>query len=180
MVRRQVLASLLWVMTALVASSWTGCAGYQLGNAALFPQDVRTIHVPIVVDRTFRHDLGVRLTELLIREIELRTPYKVTANPDADSTLRCEIVSETKKVLTEDNADYARALDAAVQVRASWTDRRGRLLLNNAVVPTDELTTIFSQDERFVPEAGQSVEMAMQRGLEDLAERIVSQMESRW
>lgn len=173
---RPLLGSLLVVAVFGVA----GCAPYQFGNAALFPPGVRTVHVPIVRDATFRHDLGVRLTEALIREIELRTPYKVTADPSADSTLRCEVVGETKRVLTETNADYPRALDAAVQVRAAWTDRNGRLLLNNSVVPTDDLTILFSQDERFVPEAGQSVDIAMQKAIEDLAGRIVSQMESRW
>jgi len=167
------------VMTACHA--WTiGCSPYQLGNAGRFPAGVRTVHVPIVRNATFRHDLGLRLTEALIREIELRTPYKVTADPSADTTLRCEVIGETKRVLTETEADYARALDAAVQVRASWTDRSGRLLLQNAVVPADDLTILFSQDERFVPEAGQSVDTATQKAIEDLAGRIVSQMETRW
>lgn len=158
----------------------SGCAPYQFGNAALFPSGIRTVHVPIVRDATFRHDLGLRLTEALIREIELRTPYKVTADPSADTTLRCEVTSETKRVLTETGNDFPRALDAAVQVRASWSDRSGRLLLSNSIVPTDDLTILFSQDERFVPEAGQSVDTAMQQAIEDLAGRIVSQMEARW
>jgi len=166
------------LLLALIISA--GCAPYQFGNAALFPPGVRTVHVPIVRDTTFRHDLGVRLTEAVIREIELRTPYKVTADPSADSTLRCEVIGETKRVLTETNADFPRALDAAVQVRAAWTDRQGRLLLSNAVVPTEDLSILFSQDERFVPEAGQSVDTAMQTAIEDLAGRIVSQMEARW
>ncbi|MEM6980550.1 MAG: LPS assembly lipoprotein LptE [Planctomycetota bacterium] len=157
-----------------------GCVGYQLGSQARFLPTVRTVHVPVIADATFRHDLGVRLTELVIREIELRTPYKVTADPSADSVLRCEVINESKRVLTETDSDYARAIDLAVQVRATWTDRQGRLLLQNSVIPADDLAILFSQDERFVPEAGQTIDMAMQRALEDLAGRIVSQMEVRW
>lgn len=168
------------ILCGLFGFGAVGCAPYQLGNAALFPPNIRTVHVPIVRDATFRHDLGLRLTEALVREIELRTPYKVTADPAADSTLRCEVTSETKRVVTETDNDYPRALDAAVQVRAAWTDRAGRLLLSNSVVPTEDLTILFSQDERLVPEAGQSVDTAMQRAIEDLAGRIVSQMEMRW
>lgn len=167
-----------WLVAGLL--SLTACAPYQFGNAALFPPGVQTVHVPIVRNATFRHDLGLRLTEAIIREIELRTPYKVTADPAADTTLKCEVTGETKRVLTETENDFPRALDAAVQVRASWVDRAGRLLLNNAVVPTDDLTILFSQDQRFVPEAGQSVDTATQEALEDLAGRIVSQMELRW
>lgn len=167
-------------LTVLSVLMLVGCAPYRFGSAALFPGGIRTIHVPVIRDATFRHDLGVRLTEALIREIELRTPYKVTADPNADTTLKCEVIGETKRVLTENGGDYPRALDAAIQVRASWTDRAGRLLLSNSIVPTDDLTILFSQDQRFVPEAGQSVDTAMQRAIENLAGRIVSQMESRW
>ena len=173
-----------WLATSVVALlgcfALFGCAPYQFGNAALFPPGIRTVHVPIVRDATFRHDLGVRLTEALVREIELRTPYKVTADPAADTVLKCEIIGETKRVLTETAQDYPRALDAAVQVRASWSNRAGQLLFNNSIIPTDDLTILFSQDERFVPEAGQSVDTAMQQAIEDLAGRIVSQMENRW
>jgi hypothetical protein len=36
------------------------------------------------------------------------------------------------------------------------------------------------QGSRFVPEAGQSVQTAIQDTIEDLADRIVAQMEVRW
>lgn len=157
-----------------------GCTPYRFGSQVLFPPEIRTIHVPIARDETFRHDLGLRLTEALVREIELRTPYKVTGDPTADSVLLCEFVDETKRVLTESDADFPSALDAAVEVRASWTDRSGRLLFRNQVVPTDDLGILFSQDERFVPQGGQSVDTAMQQAIEDLASRIVTQMEARW
>lgn len=168
------------VILFAIAVTLSGCAPYRFGDAALFPPGIQTIHVPVVRDATVRHNLGVQLTDALIREIQLRTPYKVTADPFADTTLTCEIVNEAKTVLAETYEDYPRALDAGVQVRASWTDRQGRLLFNNAIVPTEDLAILFTQNERFVPEAGQSVDTAMQQAIEDLAERIVSQMENRW
>lgn len=170
-------------MTALAATLvglLGGCTGYQFGSAALFPPGIRTVHVPIVRNATFRHDLGQRLTEALVREIELRTPYKVTDDPLADTTLQCDIVGETKRVLTETANDFPRALDGAIQVRASWLDRQGRLLFANSVIPTDDLTILFNQDNRFVPEAGQSVDTALEQAINDLASRIVAQMETRW
>ncbi|KLU05479.1 putative transmembrane region and signal peptide protein [Rhodopirellula islandica] len=168
------------ILATIVVGCLSGCTPYQFGNASMFPQNIRTVHVPVIRNATFREDLGVRLTEALNKEIELRTPYKVTADPLADTVLRCEVVDETKRVLTENDADYVRALDAAIQVRASWSDRQGRLLMKNSIVPTDDLTILFSQDERFVPEAGQSIDTATQKAIEDLANRIVSQMEARW
>ncbi|TWU10818.1 LPS assembly lipoprotein LptE [Allorhodopirellula heiligendammensis] len=171
----------IWIVLLLLAiGPATGCAPYRFGDAALFPPGIQTVHVPVVRDATVRHNLGVQLTEAVIREIELRTPYKVTADPSADTTLKCEIINEAKTVLSETNEDYPRALDAGVQVRASWTDRQGQLLFSNSIVPTDDLAILFTQNERFVPEAGQSVDTAMQQAIEDLAARIVSQMETRW
>lgn len=54
------------------------------------------------------------------------------------------------------------------------------MLMQNSVIPTDDLAITFGQDARFVPEAGQSIDSASQAAIENLAERIVSQMEIRW
>lgn len=158
----------------------SGCASYRFGSASMFRPGIRTVHVPVVRNDTFRHDLGVRLSDALVREIESRTPYKVTGDPNADSTLTCRVVSESKRVLTETETDDPRALDAAVGVRATWTGRNGDLLMQNSIVPTGDLAISFGQDARFVPEAGQSIDSATQAAIEKLAERIVSQMEIRW
>lgn len=158
----------------------SGCAAYRFGSASMFHPGIRTVHVPIVRNDTFRHDLGVRLSEALVKEIERRTPYKVSKDPNADSTLNCRIVSEAKRVLTETPSDDPRAIDAAISVRASWTSRNGELLMQNSVAPTGDIALNFGQDTRFVPEAGESIDSANQAAIEDLAERIVSQMEVRW
>lgn len=158
----------------------TGCAAYRFGSASMFRPGIRTVHVPVVRDETFRHDLGVRLSEALVKEIDRRTPYKVTGDPNADSTLRCRIINESKRVLTETTNDDPRALDVDISVLATWTARGGELLMQNNVIPTNDLAITFAQDSRFVPEAGQSVDTATQAAIEDLAARIVSQMEMRW
>ena len=157
-----------------------GCAAYRFGPDSLFHPGIQTIHVPIVRNDTFRHDLGVRLSEALKNEIELRTPYKVTGDPNADSTLTCRVASESKRVLTETDTDDPRALDAAIAVRATWTSRNGELLMQNSIIPTEDIAITFGQDARFVPEAGQSIDSATQSAIDNLAERIVSQMEVRW
>jgi hypothetical protein len=146
----------------------------------MFRENIRTVYVPIARNDTFRHDLGVRLTESVIRLIESRTPYKVTGDPNADSTLTVRFTSEAKRVLTESLSDDPRALDALVTAQAVWIDRYGNPLMQNQMTVGGNLATEFLQSERFVPEAGQSVETALQAAIDDLADRIVSQMESRW
>lgn len=167
-----------WGLVASLALGG-GCATYRFGAASFFPSGIRTIYVPIVRNDTFRHDLGVQLTDALVREIESRTPYKVTGDPSADSTLVCRVVDETKVVLTETNGDDPRALDASVLVRATWTGRAGEVLMRDIPIAADGAVGL-GQTSRFVPEAGQSVDTATQEAIEDLARRIVSQMEMRW
>lgn len=164
----------------LLAAALPGCVGYQFGPRALYRSDIRTVYVPVVRNETFRHDLGVRLTESIVREIEQSTPFKVTNNPNADSILTCHFVSETKRVLTETAGDDPRALDAVVSVQAAWVDRSGQMLMQNRILPTENMAYTFTQSSRLVPEAGQSVETALQEAIDDLASRIVSQMELRW
>ena len=165
---------------ALLCVMLSGCSAYQFGNTSLYRSDIRTVHVPIARNDTFRHDLGPRLTEALQRAIERRSPYKVTGDPNADSTLRVRVVAESKRVLTEASSDDPRALDAAITVRADWLSRTGEVMMQNAISAGEDLTISFGQDARLVPEAGQSIDTATQDAIDELAERIVSQMEMRW
>ncbi len=174
------LALRLMFMLPILICLTSGCRLYQFGPDALFPRNIRTVYLPVVRNDTYRHDLGVRLAEALVKEIERRTPYKVTGDPNADSTLSCHIVAESKQVLTETDTDDPRALDAVIAMKAQWTNRRGQLLMNNRIVLAEDPAISFSQDFRLVPEAGQSIDTASQRVIENMAERVVSQMEMRW
>ena len=180
MSQQSLFARLAVAILVAISTSQTGCAVYQFGSRSLYRDDIRTIYVPIARNDTFRNDLGVRLNEAVIRLIETRTPYKVTDDPNADSTLSLRFTSETKRVLTETLNDDPRALDVIVLCQAVWVDRSGSPLMQNRMAVGGNLATEFVQNERLVPEAGQSVATTLQSAIEDLADRIVSQMEIRW
>lgn len=173
------LAAGRWLLL-LAAVSSAGCASYQFGARSMFRDDIRTVYVPVARNETFRHDLGPRLTEAVIRHIELQTPYKVTGDPGADSTLQLRITHQLKKVLTESASDDPRALDAVISIHAHWTDRNGTPMMRNQLALDDQPGVMLAQGSHFVPEAGQSVQTGLQETLERLADRIVSQMELRW
>ncbi len=177
---RPVLSIALSLVAVLLTVALTGCAGYQFGTRTLYNPDIRTIYVPVVRNDTFRHNLGVQLTEALQKSVELHTPYKIVANPNTDSTLTCRLTSETKRTVTEAITDEPRVIEGLLTVELTWTDRRGNLLMENRFVPTGELAYYFVQDADFVPEGGQSISTAHMRVIERLAEQIVQQMESRW
>src|SRR5687768_8924245 len=71
----------------LVWLTFPGCAGYQLGQRSLYRPDIRTVHVPVVQSDSYRRYLGERLTEAVVKQIELKTPYKVVGSDSADSVL---------------------------------------------------------------------------------------------
>jgi hypothetical protein len=169
----------LWLVALCCAVS-VGCAGYQLGTRTLYRNDVQTIYLPVIKSESFRPELGVQLTEILQKEIERRTPYKLSDSPTADSVLTCRLISDTKRVVGELQTDEPRLLQAIASIEMKWEDRRGIPLIETRFLPPGEITFYFSETSDFVPEAGQSIATSYQRTLERLANHIVDQMETRW
>src|SRR5262245_65922129 len=97
---------------------FSGCAGYQLGNRALYRPDIRTVHVPVVQSESFRRYLGERLTEAIVKEIELRTPYKVVDSDAADSVLNVRLVSDSKRILANNRFSEPRDIETDFFVRS--------------------------------------------------------------
>jgi len=157
-----------------------GCAGYRFGSQTLYNPNIRTIHVPIVRNDSWRHDINTQLTEALVKAIEQHTPYKVVGNPNADSTLECRITSTQKRTLTETDTDEQRVVEGMTNVILTWTDRQGNLLFTNRFLPEGELAYRFTATNDFVPEGGQSFSTAQHRAMERMAEQIVQHMELRW
>ena len=162
-----------------LAVVFTGCATYQIGNRSLYPQDVRTVYVPMFDSDSFRRNLGERLTEAVMKEIENKTPYKVVSTSNADSILSGRIVGETKRVVTENSYDDPRRLDVDLRIEVSWVDRGGGILYDGCVTLPPELTTV-SAAAGFVPEYGQSVATAHQAAIQRAAQQIVGMMEAPW
>ncbi|GIW96005.1 MAG: hypothetical protein KatS3mg110_4046 [Pirellulaceae bacterium] len=167
----------VFAISAFLATNLLGCAGYQLGHQALFLPEVRTIYVPVFQSDVYRRQLGEWLTEAVVRQIELRTPYKVVHTPDADTVLYGRIVSEQKHVLAEDRNDNPRdiAFDLVVEIR--WVDRSGNTVLRSATLPVD---LSLMGTGHFIPEGGQSLATAQQAIIRNLAARIVDQLEAGW
>ena len=167
-------------LLAFSTSIVVGCAGYQIGQRSLYRPDIRTVHVPMVQSESYRRYLGERLTEAIVKEIELKTPYKVVDADSADSVLTARLVSESKRVLAENRLDEPRDIETDFFVQVSWADRRGDLIMGHNDVPVAPLLLNVSQAANFVPEGGQSLATAHQVAIQRLAEQIVGQMELAW
>ena len=158
----------------------TGCAAYEIGNQGLYPDHVRTVYVPMIDSSSFRRNLGEQLTEAVVKEIELKTDYKVVGNSNADSILSARIVGETKRVLIQSRTGEPRELETHFQVEVRWIDRGGRVLRDAEPVPLPPEMIPVTGNGRLVPEVGHSVASSHQQAIHRLAEQIVSMMERPW
>lgn len=157
-----------------------GCARYQLGHSSLFRPDIRTVQVPVFESDSLRRNLGERLTEAVVKDIEARTPYKVVASTDADSVLSGRIVAERKRAVAENMYDDVRDIETDMTVEVRWISRRGEMLMQRSAMPFGPLNVTITESTQFFPEAGQSLELAQQEALNRLAREIVGQMEVWW
>lgn len=157
-----------WLGILLCVSVAGGCAGYQVGTRTLYRTDLKTVHVPMFQSESLRPDMGEWLTEAVIKEIELRTPFKVVSDPLADSVLTGRLLADHKRVVSENYNDEPRNLLYSTAVHITWIDNSGRILMQS----------VISLGDNFVVEAGQSVTTAQQAVIRRLASQIVSEMEA--
>jgi hypothetical protein len=173
-------AALPLALALLALAALSGCAGYQVGNETLYPTHIQTVYVPIFDSGSFRRNLGERLTEAVIKEIELKTPYKVVATPNADSVLTGTLIADGKKVVAENRYDDARQVEVRMQVRVNWIDRRGAAIRPSGAIelPAPALDVAGTAD--VLPEVGQSIATTQQEAIQKVAEQIVAMMEAPW
>jgi len=170
----------LAAVVAFACATLVGCAGYRYGAASLYPPEIRTVHVPIFESNSYRRNLGEWLTEAVIREIELKTPYKVVHSGDADSILTGTLIADGKRLLIVSPTDDPRETEITMQVQVRWVDRRGNVLRERSGVSLPPELVDLVGTASAVPEFGHTITSAQQKAIEQLAQQIVSLMEVPW
>lgn len=164
--RRRLLAS-------AVATFAAGC-GYSIRP----PYDTRlqTVYVPVFKSVSFHRDVNIQLTELVQKEIEKRTPYKVVGSPEgADTVLEGTIIQVDKNLGVENPFNLPRQLYGLVTVAVTWTDNRsGR----NTTMQTAPVRVL--EMKPFFPELGETSSLGFNAILQKLAQDIVGMMEEPW
>jgi hypothetical protein len=159
--RRCLLAVLFLLAPAL------GSCGYS--SKSLYSRSYHTVAVPIFANKTFRREWEFRLTEALAKNIEFRTPYKLTSQDKADTVLTGEIVDILENPLTRRPGTLIpRETQLTVAVNFIWKDRNGKVLVERKQ---------FNRSATEIPQIGERVEDAEQLAIERLASAIVDQMQ---
>jgi hypothetical protein len=165
---------------AICLSLLAGCVGYQVGAGSLYAPDVTTVYVPMIDSDSYRRDLGERLTEAVVKEIELKTPYKVVSTPDADSILSARLINDTRRTIIENAFDDPRLSETELRAEVTWLNRRRLPICPPQTLAVPPELVLISQTTNLIPEVGQSVATSQQQAIERLAQQIVSTMEAPW
>ena len=148
---RKLKNSITIIATIFVAAlSSFGCAGYHMGNQFLFRSDIRTVHVPVFESESYRRFLGQRMTEAVIKQVELNTPLTIADPAVADSFIQGRLVQDNKRKVTEDFFDEPRVVQVQWLLEVKWVDRAGTPLMERQLLRVNN-------DVDFIPEGGQSL-----------------------
>jgi hypothetical protein len=156
-----------------------GCAPYRMGHQALFTPEIRSVHVPVFRSVSFRPGLGERLTEAVIREIQISTNLHIADESTADTILTGQIGDDAKRVVSENRFDDVRTYERALSVNLQWNDRGGNPIgAPIAMRPLIEFGAGSSSTA--IPEAGPSMATTEQALIDRLARDIVAQLHAPW
>src|SRR5438067_262583 len=125
-----------WALAALVSgcallaascASWDGhfeVLGYS--TKPNYDTRYKTIRVPMCKNRTYwtvtpAPGMEMDLHRAIIREVQLKTPYKI-AQENADTELLCTIISFAKNPLTYTQFNTIRDVETVMTVELFWRD----------------------------------------------------------
>jgi hypothetical protein len=146
----------------------------------MYPNHIRTVHVPIFDSDSLRPGLGPWLTEAVIKQIEQTTDYKVVSRNKADTALEGLVLPVTKQVSVTTINDDLREVDMTMQIQVRWIDSQGELVYPEMVIPLPVALADVRGTSGQVTEVGHSTLSAEQVVVEQLAAQIVAIMESPW
>ncbi len=172
LMRRDSMSRLLAACVAAALLSLVGC-GYTARKT--FPEDVRSIHVPIFKNRSFYQGAEFDLTEALTKEIERRTPYKVVSSSGADTELVGNINSiDQVRLSREKEGGLPEEMEMKVNVNFIWKNNRTGKVIRERV----GLETIG----RYIPsqKVGETYFIGQHQAMENMAEQIVASMRGDW
>ncbi|MHC5539409.1 LPS assembly lipoprotein LptE [Singulisphaera rosea] len=159
-------------MAAVAVAAQAGC-GYSI--RAPYDTSIKTVYVPMFRSVSFRRELQMQMTELVIKEIEKRTPYKVVGTlEEGDTILEGTLNYADKNTNVENPQNLPRQLTATIQVAVNW--------IHNPPLDfeKDRPPTIVSETVNFSPEVGETSMTAFYKTCQNIATQIVDMMEVAW
>ncbi|MBN2376908.1 MAG: hypothetical protein JXD22_10930 [Sedimentisphaerales bacterium] len=172
---------LRWVMAALTVALMLfigGChdvepeQGYT--SSSLYRTDIKTVFVEMFESESFRRGIEFDLTPAIVSRLELHSPYKVVSDRrKADTVLYGSINRVIERRLAQQRElDRPLANEVILVVTANWQDlRSGEFIFQDRRLKVSGT---------YVPMLGSGRAGAEREAANELAQRIIEQMEQPW
>ena len=161
------------VLPWLLCLPTLGCGYHTAGKASSIPENVRTIAVPAFINQTHTYRIEQLLTAAVVREMVLRTHYRVInqTDADADATLKGIVLSTYTTPMTYNSqTGHAASVLVVISMSVSLKDKEGKVLYQNPSYLFREQYEISSDPNSFFEEDTP----AYQRLSRDFAQTLVS------
>ena len=155
-----------------------GCAsdptqGY--AAVSVYPDNISTVAVNIFKNNSFSREIEFELADALVKEIEARSPYKVTSSSRADTILTGTVRNVQRDLLSKSRlTGLSEEVLLSVTIDFKWTDQRtGRSLVERKS---------FTGHAPFFPSrpTGELIELGEFAVVQLLARDIVNEMQANW
>ena len=144
-------------------------------SSSLYPKQFQSIAVPIFQNSTMTRDMEFMLTDAIVKEIQVRSPYRVVNKQVADTLLTGTITSVGLRTLSQSRTT---GLDNEVLIKVVVDFEWFNQLNGNRIVGRKN----FSSSALFIPSrpSSEPVEMGQFAVVQQLASDIVDQMQASW
>lgn len=169
---------LVMSIAIIVTANLAGCAsdptkGYSA--ASLFPEGISTVAVPIFTNDAYSRDVEFELTDAVIKQLEVNTPYKVVPEGRADTILlgqirKIELDQLSKSQLT----GLSEEVIVSVTIDFQWKDLR-----SGRVITGRESFTGHGLFDPSLP-TGEPIELGQFAAVQQLARDIVAELQAQW
>ncbi|MAT81767.1 MAG: hypothetical protein CMJ29_08995 [Phycisphaerae bacterium] len=142
---------------------------------SIFTNEVKTVAVPIATNTTQNRQIGFMLTDAVIKEIESRTPWKVTYASRADTVLNMTIKDVALQTISlSDVTGLNEEVIVSLTIDFDWED----LETNQTIFARQE----FSAGGLFVPSqpSGETLQVGEFQVIQQMATDIVDEMAGSW
>ena len=169
--------SLNWILTGclFVLGGCNADPTKGWSNTSIFTSQVKTVAVPIAQNTTQYRQMGFLLTDAVIKEIESRTPWKVTYTSRADTVLNMTINDvQLQTISLSDLTGLNEEVVVSLNIDFNWDD-----------LETNQ--TIFAR-QRFLgrrpvcglESSGETIQVGEFQVIQQMATDIVDEMAASW
>lgn len=103
---RLILATLGLLAVSGCGYNQSGSSGNSIASGyhwnSLYREDVQTVAAPIFTNKSYHRGIEFQLTEAVIKQVELRAPYKVVSREHADTIIEGQINQVTMNTISRD------------------------------------------------------------------------------